>query len=225
MTSLPRDANRVTVLGGASNAGDGTVVAVYADPTTHRLLVDGSGATGATGPTGSTGVTGATGPTGANSTVAGPTGTTGVTGPTGAASTVTGPTGPTGPTGTTGAGVTGPTGPTGSTGPSGSATPRVVSTTSSGTITINSDATDLFQLTNQTVTGAFQTPSGTPVNGQKLMIQIISTGSTPALTFSTGFAAQNVALPTVMTASGTTTIGFMYNTANSVNRWGCLASS
>lgn len=153
---------------------------------------------------------GATGPTGADSTVPGPTGPTGV-----------GPTGPTGPTGANST-VAGPTGPTG---PSGSATPRVVSTTSSGTITIDSDATDLFELTNQIVTGAFQAPAGSPVNGQKLLIRIVSTGSANALTFATGasgFIAQGQSFPTTTVANKTTTVGFMFDTANSLNKWGCL---
>jgi len=38
--SLPRDNNRITVLGGTSNVDGSTPVAIYADPTTHRLLVD-----------------------------------------------------------------------------------------------------------------------------------------------------------------------------------------
>lgn len=105
MAQAERDQNNVPTLLGVSNADGETPVVVYADPVTHRLLVDGAGTTGATG---STGVTGPTGPTG-------------VTGPTGAASTVAGPTGPTGPQGTAGTNaiLTGATGPTGVTGPTG----------------------------------------------------------------------------------------------------------
>jgi hypothetical protein len=185
---------------------------------------------GAKGVTGTTGLTGVTGPTGAASTVTGPTGLTGVTGPTGAASTVTGPTGPTGTTGPTGLqGVTGPTGPTGSTGPSGSAFPRVTSTASTGTVTIASDSTDLFEIVGATAaTVAFQAPSGSPVNGQKLIVRIVSTGSVSAITFATGangFTPQGVAFPTTTVASKTTTIGFMYDTAGSLNKWGCIASA
>ena len=41
--SLPRDANRVTVIGGASSSDGSTPVAIYADPITHRLLVSATG--------------------------------------------------------------------------------------------------------------------------------------------------------------------------------------
>ncbi len=41
-----RDSNDVPTLLGVSNADGSTVVKVYADPNTHRLLVDASGAAG-----------------------------------------------------------------------------------------------------------------------------------------------------------------------------------
>lgn len=58
-TSLPRDANRVTTLGGVSSSDGSTPVAIYANPVTHRLLVStGGGATDIT--VGVTTVTGGT---------------------------------------------------------------------------------------------------------------------------------------------------------------------
>ncbi len=42
--SLPRDANRINVIGGTSSVDGVSPVAIYVDPTTHRLLVDLSGA-------------------------------------------------------------------------------------------------------------------------------------------------------------------------------------
>lgn len=58
-----KDENGVSTLIAASSADGKTPVRVYADPDTHRLLVQGEpGATGPTGPTGATGPTvGATG--------------------------------------------------------------------------------------------------------------------------------------------------------------------
>lgn len=61
MSNAERDQNNVPTLLGVSNADATTPVTVYADPTTHRLLVNGIGTTG---PTGATGATGATGPSG-----------------------------------------------------------------------------------------------------------------------------------------------------------------
>jgi archaellum component FlaF (FlaF/FlaG flagellin family) len=40
MISLPKDANRITVIGGTSSADGVTVVAPYVDPITHRLYVN-----------------------------------------------------------------------------------------------------------------------------------------------------------------------------------------
>ena len=185
----------VSILG--SNTGN----TPSSSPTYWSMFVQ-QGPTGVTG-VGTTGSQGATGPTG-------------IAGPTGPTSTVAGPTGPTGAAST----VTGPTGPT------GSSIPRVVSTTSSGTITVNSDTTDLFELTNQIVTGAFGKVAGTPSNGQSLLIRIVSTGSAPALTWATGvsgFTAKGAAMPTVLVANKETMVGFKYDTANSINTWGCYA--
>ena len=44
--SLPKDANRVTVIGGVSSADGTTVTTIYVDPTTHRMLVNSAGASG-----------------------------------------------------------------------------------------------------------------------------------------------------------------------------------
>lgn len=41
--SAPRDANRVPALLGTSNVDGSTPVVIYADPSTHRLLVTGTG--------------------------------------------------------------------------------------------------------------------------------------------------------------------------------------
>ena len=57
-----RDQNNIPTLLAVSSADGTTPLKVYADPDSHRLLVDGVGATGPQGPTGATGATGATGP-------------------------------------------------------------------------------------------------------------------------------------------------------------------
>lgn len=114
MAEASRDENNVTTLIAASVADGVTPVRVYANPVTHRLLVEVTGQGSETGPQGPTGVTGPTGPTG----------NTGPQGPTGPSGGPPGPTGPsiTGPTGPTGS--TGPTGPTGNTGPKGATGPQ-----------------------------------------------------------------------------------------------------
>jgi len=197
-----------------------------------------SNVTGIQGPQGPQGTAGAQGPQGTAGTngAIGPTGPTGIQGIQGTAGTngavgATGPTGIQGIQGTAGtqgiqgtAGVTGPTGSAGPTGPTGSPLPRVASTTSSGVATPNADTTDLFELTAQAATVAFQQPSGTPVDGQKLMIQIIDNGTPRAITWSaTGYAAGVATLPTSTVTSKYYFIGFQYVTANSLNKWVGLA--
>lgn len=183
-----------------------------------------AGITGPTGPQGTAGTQGIQGTAGA----AGAAGLTGPTGPQGTAGTnailtgVTGPTGsgitgPTGPTGTTG--LTGPTGPTGR-------FPAVASTTSSGVPAPDSDTTDIFVLSAQAATAAFAVPTGTPVNGQKLVVEVIDNATMRALTWSSatgGYVAGGVALPSTTVTSKYLHIGFMYVTANSLNKWMCLA--
>lgn len=53
-----KDDNNVSSLLGVSSTDGSTPVKVYASPTSHRLLVDGIGATGPTGPAGATGAAG-----------------------------------------------------------------------------------------------------------------------------------------------------------------------
>lgn len=220
MRNASKDENDVSSLLGVSNVDDVTPVPIYADPVTHRLLIDGIGVTGVTGPTGATGPTGPqgtaaqfTGPTGAT----GPTGPIGDQGPQGTAGTNAILTGATGPTG-----ITGPTGPTGATGPTGSPLPRVASTTSSASPTPNADTTDLFELTAQGATAAFNTPSGTPTDGQKLMIQIYSATARP-LSWATGYTGGVVALASTTVTGKMFFVGFQYTTVNSLNAWISLA--
>ena len=54
-----KDDNAVSTLLGVNNSDEVSTVKIWADPSTHRLLVDG---VGTTGPTGAKGATGATGP-------------------------------------------------------------------------------------------------------------------------------------------------------------------
>lgn len=195
---------------------------------------------GAVGQKGTTGTTGVTGPTGAASTVTGPTGPTGSQGAQGTAGAqgiqgtqgtagTNGITGPTGSQGTAGAvGTTGVTGLTGVTGPTGSPTPRVASTTSSATPIVNVGTTDQFELTAQAAAAAFILPTGSPVDGQKLMIQIIDNGTLQALSFSGGtggYTAGGPALPSQTVTSKYIHLGFMYVTANSLNKWLLIGSS
>jgi hypothetical protein len=130
-----------------------------------------------------------------------------------------------GPTGATGS--TGPTGPTGPTG----RLPAVTSNSSSATPTPNVDTTDIFELTNQGANMSFQTPAGTPSNGQRLDIFIRSnaaasgwtiawtTGYTGSQFTSTSIIQNPLALPGTQVTGRTALISFRYTTAGSVNKW------
>jgi hypothetical protein len=86
----------------------------------------------------------------------------------------------------------------------------------------------MFQMTAQAATAAFGVPSGIPVVGQKLMVNIIDNGTARAITWSSatgGFVAAGVSLPSTTVTGKYLTVGFMYNTANSLNKWQCIASA
>lgn len=137
---------------------------------------------------------------------------------------ITGSTGSTGTNGVTGpTGAAGSTGTTGGTGATGTPMPRVSSTTSSSTPTPNADTTDLYCLTALAATATFGAPTGTPVNGQKLMVRIKDNGSAQGLGFNAAYVAGGIGLPTTTVAGKIMTLGFMYNTDNSLNKWMLIA--
>lgn len=103
-------------------------------------------------------------------------------------------------------------------------TKRVGSTTSSATPTINTDNVDIYKLTAQTVdiTSFTTNLSGTPTDGQTLIIQITGTAAR-AITWGSSFEASTVALPTTTVTTAMLTVGFIYNAVTS--KWRCVASA
>ena len=101
-------------------------------------------------------------------------------------------------------------------------TPRVSTTASSATPTINTDNTDQFGLTAQAVdiTSFTTNLSGTPTDGQKLWIYIVGTAAR-AITFGASFEASTVALPTTTVTTNRLDVGFVWNAATS--KWRCVA--
>ena len=100
-------------------------------------------------------------------------------------------------------------------------TRRVVAVTQSATPSINTDSTDVASITGlaQAITSVGVT--GTPVDGDLLMIRITDDGSARAISWGSSFEASTVALPTTTVASTMLVIGFMWNTATS--KWRCIA--
>lgn len=102
-------------------------------------------------------------------------------------------------------------------------TKRVVTTTQSATPIINTDNTDVAYITGlaQAVTSFTTNLSGTPLNGDTLIIDVTDNGTGRALTFGTSFEASTIALPTTTVSFTKLTIGFRWNIATS--KWTCVA--
>ena len=101
--------------------------------------------------------------------------------------------------------------------------PRVLaSTANSATPTLNTDNYDMMVITGQTVAiTSFSTNlTGTPVNGQKLIIAITGTGAI-GITWGASFEASTVALPTTTVTTNRLDVGFIWNVATT--KWRCVA--
>lgn len=88
-------------------------------------------------------------------------------------------------------------------------TQRVVTTTDDATAVINCDVTDQYELSAVANATEF-TVTGTPTDGQKLIIRFKDAGVAKALTF-TGFTAMGVTIPTTTTAGKWGYVGAIYN--------------
>lgn len=96
----------------------------------------------------------------------------------------------------------------------------------SGDITPNSNTTDLYLALGLTGTTNFQIPSGSPTNGQKLIIRIKDNGTFRSLTWVTtagGYRIIGTSLPLATSANKTIYIGCIYNTTDAF--WDVVAIS
>jgi hypothetical protein len=95
---------------------------------------------------------------------------------------------------------------------------RVSSTSSTSTLTVNSDSFDQAVLTAQAVALSVAAPTGTPVNGQKLTLRFKDNGTTQTISWtitSGGFRVIGCTLPTTTVISKTVYIGCIYNSDDS----------
>ena len=84
----------------------------------------------------------------------------------------------------------------------------------SGTLTPNGDTTDVFNAFGLTGAITMAAPSGTPVDGQRIMLRFEDNGVARGITWTTtsgAFRAVGVTLPTTTTASKVTYVGCVYN--------------
>jgi len=101
--------------------------------------------------------------------------------------------------------------------------PRVLaSTANSATPTLNTDSYDMMVITGQSVAiTSFSTNlTGTPVNGQKLIISITGTGAI-GITWGASFEASTIALPSTTVTTNRLDVGFIWNVATT--KWRCVA--
>lgn len=97
--------------------------------------------------------------------------------------------------------------------------PRVTSITSNATWAPNCDTTDIYQVTAQAVAATtISNPSGTPVDGQQLLLRIKDDGTARAMTWSgSQWRSQGGTLPitTFGTANQWASLYFMWNATDS----------
>ena len=100
--------------------------------------------------------------------------------------------------------------------------PRTGTVADSATPTPNSDTQDIFTITALAQSTTFGSPTGTPINGQKLIIRIKDNGTARALAWNAIYrASSDLALPTTTVLSKTLYMGFIYNSTDS--KWDFVA--
>jgi hypothetical protein len=92
-------------------------------------------------------------------------------------------------------------------------TSRVGTTASTSTLTIDADVTDQYNVTALAASMTIAAPTGTPTDGQKLLIRILDNGTARGLTWNAIFRAVGTVLPTTTVISKTTYVGAVYNVA------------
>lgn len=103
--------------------------------------------------------------------------------------------------------------------------PRVTTITSSATPTINTDTCDVVTITAlaAAITSFTTNLSGSPTEGQKLIIRILDNGTARAITWGASFASRGATLPVTTVLSKYLYVGLIYNDVTNV--WDCVAVS
>ena len=101
--------------------------------------------------------------------------------------------------------------------------PRVVSPTVASSYTINVDVTDLYNVSGQSSDVTFNNPTGTPVNGQKMMVRIKDNGTARTVGWGSNFQASGITGPIAQTVPNKEhNVLFVYSAG--VSKWVCLAA-
>lgn len=100
-------------------------------------------------------------------------------------------------------------------------TKRVGTTASSSTPTPNADANDMYTVTALAANATFGAPTGTPTDGQSLVIRIKDNATARTLAWNAAYRAVGSILPTTTVTSKTMYLAFIYNSADS--KWDMVA--
>jgi hypothetical protein len=93
--------------------------------------------------------------------------------------------------------------------------PRVTTVTSASAPTPNANTTDMYIITALAETATFGAPTGSPVQGQKLIVRIKDNGTSRTLNYNGVYRAVGTTLPTTTTANKVIYLGFLYNSTES----------
>jgi hypothetical protein len=99
--------------------------------------------------------------------------------------------------------------------------PRVTSAASASSLTPSIATADVYAYTALAAGLTINAPTGTPVDGDKLIFRLLDNGTARALTWNATYTVIGVTLPTTTTASKTTYVGCIYNANNT--RWDVIA--
>lgn len=98
---------------------------------------------------------------------------------------------------------------------------RVSSTASASSVTPDVSSFDIYAFTALAADLTINAPTGTPLNGDKLLFRILDNGTSRALNWNGTFTAIGVTIPTTTTINKTTYVGCIYNGA--ATRWDVVA--
>jgi hypothetical protein len=99
--------------------------------------------------------------------------------------------------------------------------PRVTSAASASSLTPSVATADVYAYTALAAGLTINAPTGTPVDGDKLIFRLLDNGTSRALTWNATYTVIGVTLPTATTISKTTYVGCIYNANNT--RWDVIA--
>jgi hypothetical protein len=99
--------------------------------------------------------------------------------------------------------------------------PRVTSAASASTLTPDISASDVYAYTALAAGLTINAPTGTPLDGDKLIFRLLDNGTSRALTWNATYTVIGVTLPTATTINKTTYVGCIYNANNT--RWDVIA--